>query len=149
MEDPSGEKWKGYLYASLMLLGAITQTLILNYYLHICFRIGMNVRGSVVALVYRKALKLTSHAKRVSSMGEIVNLQSVDAQRFTDFMAYIHVLWSAPLQIALAIYFLWNILGVAVMAGFAVLVFLLPLNAIIVARVRRLQVRYTTCTAQL
>ena len=44
-------------------------------------------------------------------MGEIVNLMSVDAQRFVDLMAYLNMLWSAPLQIVLALFFLWQILG--------------------------------------
>lgn len=44
-------------------------------------------------------------------MGEIVNLMSVDAQRFTDLMGHINMLWSAPLQIVLALFFLWQYLG--------------------------------------
>lgn len=44
-------------------------------------------------------------------MGEIVNLMSVDAQRFMDLTAYLNMLWSAPLQIALSLYFLYQILG--------------------------------------
>ena len=44
-------------------------------------------------------------------MGEIVNLMSVDAERFMELTTYIKLLWSAPLQIALALYFLWDLLG--------------------------------------
>ena len=36
---------------------------------------------------------------------------SVDAQRFMDLTTYLNMLWSAPLQIGLAIYFLYGILG--------------------------------------
>jgi hypothetical protein len=36
---------------------------------------------------------------------------SVDAQRLMDLTTYLNMLWSAPLQIALAIYFLYQILG--------------------------------------
>lgn len=38
---------------------------------------------------------------------------SVDAQRFFELIQYIHIIWSGPLVIALALYFLWDILGVA------------------------------------
>lgn len=58
-----------------------------------------------------QALLISSSAKKQSTVGEIVNLMSVDAQRFMDLMAYINMLWSAPLQIALALYFLWEHLG--------------------------------------
>lgn len=34
-----------------------------------------------------------------------------DAQRFMDLTTYLNMIWSAPLQIGLAIYFLWAILG--------------------------------------
>lgn len=36
---------------------------------------------------------------------------SVDAQRFMDLTAYLNMLWSAPLQISLSLYFLYQILG--------------------------------------
>lgn len=42
-------------------------------------------------------------------MGEIVNLMSVDAQRFMDLITYINMIWSAPLQVVLALYFLWQV----------------------------------------
>ncbi|XP_055346995.1 ATP-binding cassette sub-family C member 3-like [Paramacrobiotus metropolitanus] len=140
VDDPTQAAWKGYLYATIMLLGAAAQTILLNYYLHITLRLGMHVRGSVVAEVYRKALRITSEAKRTSNIGEIVNLMSVDAQRFMDFLAYIHVLWSGPLQMGLAIFFLYQILGIAVLAGLGTMVALVPLNAFIVGKVRALQI---------
>lgn len=58
-----------------------------------------------------QALKISSSAKKESTVGEIVNLMSVDAQRFMDITTYINMIWSAPMQIILAIYFLWNLLG--------------------------------------
>lgn len=42
---------------------------------------------------------------------------AVDAQRFMDLTTYINMIWSAPLQIALAIFFLWDLLGASVLAG--------------------------------
>lgn len=58
-----------------------------------------------------QALRISSSARKESTVGEIVNLMSVDAQRFMDLTSYINMLWSAPLQIALALYFLWGLLG--------------------------------------
>lgn len=40
----------------------------------------------------------------------MVNLMSVDAQRFMDVSPFINLLWSAPLQVILAIYFLWQVI---------------------------------------
>jgi ATP-binding cassette subfamily C (CFTR/MRP) protein 1 len=54
---------------------------------------------------------MSNTARKESTVGEIVNLMSVDAQRFMDLTAYLNMIWSAPLQIALALYFLWDTLG--------------------------------------
>lgn len=54
---------------------------------------------------------MSNSARKESTVGEIVNLMSVDAQRFMDLTAYLNMIWSAPLQIALALYFLWDTLG--------------------------------------
>lgn len=34
---------------------------------------------------------------------------SVDAQRFMDLATYINMIWSAPLQVTLALYLLWQV----------------------------------------
>ena len=54
---------------------------------------------------------MSNSARKNSTVGEIVNLMSVDAQRLMDLMAYVNLIWSSPLQIGLAIYFLYDILG--------------------------------------
>ena len=74
-------------------------------------------------------------------MGEIVNLMSVDAQKLQDAPGYLHMLWSAPLTIAVAMYFLWQELGAATLAGLALMIMLVPINAVIAQRTRTLQVR--------
>ena len=81
-----------------------------------------------------QALRLSSAAKRQSTVGQIVNLMSVDAQKVQDFFLYTTLLWSVPLLIGLATYFLWMELGPSCMAGFAVLCVLVPLNALYFAR---------------
>ena len=58
-----------------------------------------------------------------------VNLISVDAQRFMDFVGFFDTLWAAPLQIGLALYLLYGILGYAAFAGVATILLTLPLNA--------------------
>lgn len=88
-----------------------------------------------------QALKLTSAARQSSTIGEIVNLMSVDAQRFVDLMVHLHMIWSAPFQITVCMFFLWKILGPSVLAGFGVLVLMLPVNAYLARKTRELQVR--------
>jgi len=66
---------------------------------------------------FPQMLKLSNAARRTSTVGEIVNLMSVDAQRFNDMMTYINMVWSGPMQITISIYFLWVVLGPSILAG--------------------------------
>lgn len=133
--------WKGYFYASMLLLTATVQTLVLSQYFNRMFLVGLRIRTALIAAIYRKALRMSNAARKESTVGEIVNLMSVDAQRFMDLTAYINMLWSAPLQIALALYFLWEILGPSVLAGLAIMIILIPVNGMIANKVKTLQIR--------
>ncbi|XP_069563543.1 ATP-binding cassette sub-family C member 3 isoform X1 [Brachyistius frenatus] len=132
--------WWGYTLAVLMFFTALLQTLILHHHFQYCFVTGMNVRTALIGAIYRKALVITNAAKRSSTVGEVVNLMSVDAQRFMDLTTFLNMLWSAPLQIMLALYFLWQNLGPSVLAGVAVMVMLIPFNAVIAMKTRTYQV---------
>lgn len=125
-----------------------------------------------IFLYFVKALVITNAARRTSTVGEIVNLMSVDAQRFMDLITYINMIWSAPLQVILALYFLWQVcaytkvswlvrsfhytsiipffiyfllfcyknLGPSVLAGIAVMVLMVPVNAVIAMKTKTYQV---------
>jgi len=85
--------WKGYFYAAAMLVTMCVQTLILSQYFERMFLVGMNLRTAVISVIYRKSLRMSSSAKRESTVGEIVNLMSVDVQRFMDLLPYINMIW--------------------------------------------------------
>lgn len=133
--------WKGYFYAVLLFLTATVQTLILSQYFNRMFIVGLRIRTALISAIYRKALRMSNSARRESTVGEIVNLMSVDAQRFMDVTAYVNMIWSAPLQIVMSLYFLWEILGVSVLAGLAVMIIMIPINGLIASKVRTLQIK--------
>ena len=96
--------------------------------------------GVLLCPLCLQALRLSNSARKERTVGEIVNLMSVDAQRFMDLMSYLHMIWSAPLQIVLALIFLYFTMGYSIFAGFVVMVLLIPVNAVIAAKSRQLQV---------
>ncbi|KAK2536899.1 Abcc3 [Columba livia] len=140
IKNKDAPAWWGFLIAALMFICAVLQTLILHQHFQYCFVTGMRLRTGITGVIYRKSLVITNSAKRSSTVGEIVNLMSVDAQRFMDLMTFLNMLWSAPLQIFLALYFLWQTLGPSVLAGVAVMVLLIPFNAAIAMKTRAFQV---------
>nr|XP_009677167.1 PREDICTED: canalicular multispecific organic anion transporter 2 isoform X2 [Struthio camelus australis] len=140
IKNKDAPAWWGFLIAALMFTCAVLQTLILHQHFQYCFVTGMRLRTGIIGMIYRKSLVITNSAKRLSTVGEIVNLMSVDAQRFMDLVTFLNMLWSAPLQIFLALYFLWQTLGPSVLAGVAVMVLLIPCNAAIAMKTRAFQV---------
>ncbi|KFP99547.1 Canalicular multispecific organic anion transporter 2, partial [Haliaeetus albicilla] len=140
IKNKDAPAWWGFLIAALMFICAVLQTLILHQHFQYCFVTGMRLRTGITGVIYRKSLVITNSAKRSSTVGEIVNLMSVDAQRFMDLMTFLNMLWSAPLQIFLALYFLWQTLGPSVLAGVAVMVLLIPFNSAIAMKTRAFQV---------
>ncbi|XP_059938247.1 ATP-binding cassette sub-family C member 3 isoform X2 [Mesoplodon densirostris] len=140
ISNPTAPRWWGFLVAGLMFVCSVMQTLILHQYYHCIFVMGLRVRTGIIGVIYRKALVITNAVKRQSTVGEIVNLMSVDAQRFMDVVPFINLLWSAPLQMILAVYFLWQNLGPSVLAGVALMVLLIPLNGAVAVKMRAFQV---------
>ncbi|NXF93849.1 MRP1 protein, partial [Eubucco bourcierii] len=140
VNNKAAPTWQGYFYTGLLFVSACLQTLILHQYFHICFVTGMRLKTAIVGVIYRKALVITNSARKTSTVGEIVNLMSVDAQRFMDLATYINMIWSAPLQVILALYLLWQNLGPSVLAGVAVMILLVPINAVIAMKTKTYQV---------
>jgi len=98
------------------------------------------IRSLFVAPCILQSLKLSNAARKKSTVGEIVNLMSVDAQRFMELTAYINMIWSAPFQMCICLYFLWMVLGPSVLAGVGVMVLMIPINALIAKKSRTYQV---------
>jgi len=117
----------------------------------------LRVRTALISAIYRKSLRLSNTAKKEMTVGETTNLMQIDTQRFMDLCLWLNLAWACPLQIVLAMYFLWQVLGPASLAGrvlhtgpffslltilrlgLAVMILLIPLNAVIAANMRRLQ----------
>nr|CAC48162.1 multidrug resistance protein 2 [Canis lupus familiaris] len=139
--DPDMYVWTGYFYSVLFFVVALIQSLCLQSYFQMCFMLGVNVRTTIMASIYKKALTLSNQARKQYTIGETVNLMSVDAQKLMDVTNFIHLLWSNVLQIALSIYFLWAELGPSILAGVGVMILLIPVNGLLASKSRAIQVK--------
>ncbi|XP_021964848.1 multidrug resistance-associated protein 1 isoform X1 [Folsomia candida] len=135
------ESWKGYLYSGLLILCSILQTIFGVQHMKRMMLLGMRIRTVLSSAIYRKSLIITSASKRDTTAGEIVNLMSVDTQRLLDLTGFFFMALTAPIQIGLSIYFLYNTLGVSVFAGLAVMILLIPYTGFTQSRVRNLQMK--------
>ncbi|KAL5019777.1 hypothetical protein ScPMuIL_002669 [Solemya velum] len=132
--------WKGYVYASSFFLVAVLQSCLFHQNFHYGMTLGMRIRSALISAVYKKALTMSNEARKEKTVGEIVNLMSVDCQRIQDLTGYLWMLFSAPLQIGLALALLYGTLGYSVLAGLAIMILLMPINAYIAIKQRKLQV---------
>ena len=160
INDESQPSWKGYMYVVSLFIAVEIRSILLHQYFKHCFTVGMRIRSGIIAAVYKKvpsflslvthfifflsltqALALSNKARRTKTVGEIVNLMSVDAQRFMDIMTYLHIIWSGPLQTVLSLVFLYITLGPSIFAGLAVIILLVPVNALIANVSKRFQAK--------
>lgn len=141
--DQNEEDWSkkelGFFLAFSMLLTANIQSIMIHQYFHRCMRTGMRIRAALTSAIYQKALNLSSSARQQRTTGEIVNLMSVDTQRIMDLMPYFHIIWSGPLQICLAMVSLYQLMGVSIFAGVAVLIIMIPINSLLAVKSRKYQ----------
>ena len=78
--------WKGIFFASLLLVTASAQTVVLSQYFYKMYIVGLWVRTSLISAIYRKSLRISTFSKKDTTTGEVVNLMSVDVQRLVDMM---------------------------------------------------------------
>ncbi|XP_053903187.1 multidrug resistance-associated protein 1-like [Malaclemys terrapin pileata] len=138
-ENHSDLHWKGYGYAIALLVVVVLQTLVHQLYQRFNMLTSVKIKTAAVGLIYKKALSLANSSRRKYTTGEIVNLMSADAQQLMELTVNLNLLWSAPFQILMAIVFLWQELGPSVLAGVAVLVLVIPINAFVAAKVKQLR----------
>lgn len=136
----NGELWKGLVLTFAFFLVTFLSAIFNAQYFLKTFVVGFRIRTGLISAIYRKALRISNTAKKDTTVGEIVNLMAVDAQRFFELISYLHVLWSGPMIIGIAIFLLWQYLGIAVLSGLAVMILMVPLSGWIAARLRDLQV---------
>uniref|UniRef100_A0A182SGU7 ABC transmembrane type-1 domain-containing protein n=1 Tax=Anopheles maculatus TaxID=74869 RepID=A0A182SGU7_9DIPT len=132
--------WKGILLTFGLFGASLLLGLFNGQYLYYCFLSGFRIRTGLISAIYRKALRISSAAKKDTTVGEIVNLMAVDAQRFFELTSYLHILWSAILIIGLCVFLLYDILGVAVFAGLGVMILITPVSGVVAAKLKSHQV---------
>uniref|UniRef100_W5MTQ4 Multidrug resistance-associated protein 1-like n=1 Tax=Lepisosteus oculatus TaxID=7918 RepID=W5MTQ4_LEPOC len=131
--------WNGPTYAVMLFAATASHTVILQVYHRNNMLTAAKIKAAVTGIVYRKALNLANVSRRRFTVGEVVNFMSMDAQQFMDLAQNLNLLWSGPFQVLLAVYFLWQELGPSVLAGVAVLLLVIPLNAVVASRVKHLK----------
>ncbi|WJX30575.1 Multidrug resistance-associated protein 9 [Trifolium repens] len=133
--DPS---WIGYIYAFSIFVGVSVGILFESRYYHNVLCVGFRLRSTLVAAIFRKSLRLTHESRKNFSMGKLMNMITTDANALQQICEQLHGLWSAPFQIIIAMVLLYQQLGVASLVGSLILVLIIPLQAFMNDKMRKL-----------
>jgi len=66
--DETQPDWHGYVYAILLFVAALVQSLLLQQYFQRCLTIGMNVRTAIISAVYSKVSAGTLYSESAGSI---------------------------------------------------------------------------------
>ncbi|XP_076093492.1 ATP-binding cassette sub-family C member 3-like isoform X1 [Mytilus galloprovincialis] len=131
-EKPSEERvlWYGIVLAVLIfLLGQLDAT----FYIHslqLMVTLGLKVKTALIGIIYRKTLKVNNSVRKDYTVGEIVNLVSVDCQRIQDAFTFSHEMLSYFSILTFGLYELWDVMGTSTVGCLVVIVILTSLNAL-------------------
>lgn len=130
---------RGGAIAVGMFLVSIAQTVCLHQYFQRAFETGMRIKSGLTSAIYKKSLRLSPEGRADKSTGDIVNHMAVDTQRLQDLAQYGQQLWSAPLQMTLCMLSLYQLVGVSMFAGIAIMIAMIPLNWFVAKFMKSLQ----------
>lgn len=125
---PDSPPWtpreKAYLYTFLAFLSALVKTLAQQRHFHYARRIGMRLRSELTVALFEKALKRREKAgieekkaedgsaeepeQSAASVGKVITMISEDVNRVLRMGCDSHLIYGAPLEIALGLIFLYK-----------------------------------------
>lgn len=130
---------KGFMIVLAMFSLSVIQTCFLHQYFWNLFNVGMNIKSSLVATLYKKSLKLSNEERGRRATGDIVNLMSVDTQRIQELTNMGTFIISGPFQIFLCLGLLYNLLGQSMWVGVFIMIICIPVNSLIMRVMKKLQ----------
>jgi ABC-type multidrug transport system fused ATPase/permease subunit len=108
----------------LQLIGSLCQ----QHFFYRGTSSGALLRGGLITAIYTRSLRLTTRARATLPNGKLVNHISTDVSRIDFCCGFFHVLWAAPIQMAICLTLLISNLGPSALAGFSVFFFLTPIQ---------------------
>ncbi|CAI5456632.1 unnamed protein product [Caenorhabditis angaria] len=141
IETPDAPLITGIALAIGMFIAGQLKSIFMNNYFIAMTRIGSKISIMLSCAVYDKALLLSNSARKDRTVGEMVNLISIDVDRFRMITPQLQQYWSSPFQIIVCMILLWQIVGVAVWAGIVVMISIIPINFVASVITKRWQMR--------
>jgi len=138
----------GYIYAVLMLLVKVLESVFRSWHDHTMHRVALRARVAIISAIYRKCLWLSGMGSDEATTGRIQNLMANDAQFFLQIAPMINNAFVAPVQIVVCFVWLAFLVGPAFLAGIAAMVLSVPCQFLVLKTYFKCQVKRLKLTDQ-
>lgn len=117
----------GYYWTLFLSICIMAHATLHHATFFLCVRFGLQLRVAFIAVIYRKALKLSTF--NTSSTGYIVNLVSNDVQRFEEAGTFFPYIILSPIQLGVATYLIYLQISWSAFATVGLLLLMIPLQS--------------------
>ncbi|KAG0250133.1 hypothetical protein DFQ27_009556, partial [Actinomortierella ambigua] len=111
-----------------MVLGSVSCALLISYSRVQQMFVTTEIRATLAAMVFRKALRLSPEARQQSTTGEILNHMSKDVEEWSDGVGYMIQMLSFSVQILVALFLLYHTVGIAALGTVLGMCLVVPLH---------------------
>lgn len=114
--------------------------------------LGAQMRNTLVGVIYRKSLVISSFKRQSLTTGRIITMFSDDTNQIRQFLFFLNNSLGAPFQIAACLYLIYQQVGAATFVGLGYTVIITPISGFvfnIVAKLRREKMQFTDMRVKL
>ncbi|KAJ3009692.1 UNVERIFIED_CONTAM: hypothetical protein HDU68_002544 [Siphonaria sp. JEL0065] len=129
--NPDATFESGFLLVVALFLMQLSSAILMPNFVNVTQAIGLKVRTSLSALIYRKSLRLSAAARRDFSSGRVISMVAVDCARVEMFLMFVNVFWTSPFNISLMLGFLFSQIGWSAIGGVGILLLIIPVQGLI------------------
>jgi ABC-type transport system involved in cytochrome bd biosynthesis fused ATPase/permease subunit len=142
VQEPNVTIIKGIYLSFAMFLFSIFQSLTLQQYFDRVFALGACIKTSIINMIYKKSLILSNNARKTSTVGQMINLISVNCNSFNEFPHHIHMVWSCILNIIICLCVLsFKLNATSAIAGLITMAIFIPFNLVVTNKSKKLQTK--------
>ncbi|XP_003747550.2 canalicular multispecific organic anion transporter 2-like [Galendromus occidentalis] len=131
--------WKGCAYSLIIFFAYTSSSLMIRWADYFAVNLGLKLKAVLISAIVRKSHRISSAELGKYTVGEMVNLLSVDADKINQFSFYVAIMTGCPFYITLCTIMLWRFLGPACLVGISVIVVMMPLTGTVASWTRKVQ----------
>lgn len=114
----------GYALGLLFLL--LASSMALHHFFVRSMAVGVLSRSALISAMYERALRLTQKARGHLPNGKLINHAGTDTARIDFAAAFVHILWTAPIQFLVIAIILLVQIGYSALPGIGFLIVTMP-----------------------